>query len=81
MPDPHAGEHQAANARPFEAVGAARVIADQDLTPQLLERTVQEVIGSPEVWRSMARASAAMARPRAAFDVADRLRELAGSRA
>jgi UDP-N-acetylglucosamine--N-acetylmuramyl-(pentapeptide) pyrophosphoryl-undecaprenol N-acetylglucosamine transferase len=81
VPYPHAGEHQAANARPFEEVGAARVIADQDLTPELLERTVQEVIGDPEVWSTMARASASMARPRAAFDVAARLHELAGSRA
>jgi UDP-N-acetylglucosamine--N-acetylmuramyl-(pentapeptide) pyrophosphoryl-undecaprenol N-acetylglucosamine transferase len=78
VPYPHAGEHQAANARPFEAVGAARVIADQDLTSELLEQTVRQVIQDPEVWRSMARASASMARPRAAFDVAARLHDLAG---
>jgi UDP-N-acetylglucosamine--N-acetylmuramyl-(pentapeptide) pyrophosphoryl-undecaprenol N-acetylglucosamine transferase len=80
VPYPHAGEHQSANARPFEAVGAARVIADNDLTAELMERTVQEVIGDPEAWGAMARASASMARPRAAFDVAALLHQLADQR-
>lgn len=80
VPYPHAGDHQTANARPFAEVGAARVIADQDLTAQLLQRTVEEVIEDPDAWRAMARASASMARPRAAFDVATLLHQLADPR-
>jgi UDP-N-acetylglucosamine--N-acetylmuramyl-(pentapeptide) pyrophosphoryl-undecaprenol N-acetylglucosamine transferase len=80
VPYPHAGDHQTANARPFAEVGAARVIADQDLTAQLLQRTVQDVIADPDAWRAMARASASMARPRAAFDVATLLHQLADPR-
>jgi len=80
VPYPHAGEHQSANARPFERAGAARLIADQDLTPELLERTVQEVIEDPQLWRTMAQASASMARPKAALDVAARLHQLAEPR-
>jgi UDP-N-acetylglucosamine--N-acetylmuramyl-(pentapeptide) pyrophosphoryl-undecaprenol N-acetylglucosamine transferase len=80
VPYPHAGEHQSANALPFEEAGAALVIPDQELTAGLLEGAVREVLGDPRRWRAMASASAAMARPRAAFDVAALLAELAGQR-
>jgi len=80
VPYPHAGEHQSANALPFEEVGAALTIPDHELTAERLEAAVLEVLGDPERGRAMARASAAMARPRAAFEVAELLRQLAGPR-
>jgi UDP-N-acetylglucosamine--N-acetylmuramyl-(pentapeptide) pyrophosphoryl-undecaprenol N-acetylglucosamine transferase len=80
VPYPHAGEHQSANALPFEEAGAAFVIPDHELTAELLEETVLKVLTDPERWRAMASASASMARPRAAFDVATLLHELAGPR-
>ncbi|MGH7705305.1 MAG: undecaprenyldiphospho-muramoylpentapeptide beta-N-acetylglucosaminyltransferase [Candidatus Dormibacteria bacterium] len=81
VPYPHAGEHQSANAAPFEAAGAALVIPDHELTPELLEQAVGRVLSDPGGWRDMARASRSLARPRAAFEVADLLRRLAGTSA
>ncbi|MGC2192923.1 MAG: undecaprenyldiphospho-muramoylpentapeptide beta-N-acetylglucosaminyltransferase [Candidatus Dormiibacterota bacterium] len=80
VPYPHAGEHQSANATPFDEAGAALVIPDHELTAELLEEAVLKVLGDPERWRAMASASASMARPRAALDVAAMLQQLAGSR-
>lgn len=78
VPYPHAGEHQSANALPFEEVGAALVIADSELSAPALTRTVREVLADPARRRAMAVASAATARPRAAYDVAALLHEMAG---
>ncbi|HVB53155.1 MAG TPA: undecaprenyldiphospho-muramoylpentapeptide beta-N-acetylglucosaminyltransferase [Candidatus Acidoferrales bacterium] len=80
VPYPHAGEHQSANAQPFEEAGAALVIPDHELTAELLEGAVHRVLDDPERWRAMASASASMARPRAAFDVAALLQELSAPR-
>jgi len=80
VPYPHAGEHQTANARPFEESGAALVIADHELTAERLQAAVLKVLDDPEQWRLMARASASMARPWAAAEVAAQLRQLVGSR-
>ena len=80
VPYPHAGDHQSANALPFEEAGAALVISDSDLSAANLTSTVWDVLVDQSRWRAMADASAAAARPRAAFDVADLLRELASLR-
>ncbi|MGC1909431.1 MAG: undecaprenyldiphospho-muramoylpentapeptide beta-N-acetylglucosaminyltransferase [Candidatus Dormiibacterota bacterium] len=79
VPYPHAGEHQSANALPFEEAGAALVIPDHQLTAELLQEAVVRVLGDPVRWRTMTTASASMARPKAAFDVAALLHELAGA--
>ena len=80
VPYPHASEHQSANAEPFEAAGAALLISDPDLTPELLEEAVLRVLGDPQRWATMARASSSMARPQAAQDVALLLQQLAQTR-
>jgi UDP-N-acetylglucosamine--N-acetylmuramyl-(pentapeptide) pyrophosphoryl-undecaprenol N-acetylglucosamine transferase len=80
VPYPHAGEHQSANAQPFKESGAALVIPDHELTPQLLEQAVLKVLGEDQVWRMMAHASSSMARPQAAHDVAALLQQLARGR-
>ena len=74
VPYPHAaGDHQAANARWMAAAGAAVVIADSDLSPARLRREVDGLLGDPARLAAMARASAALARPRAAQAVAAEL--------
>lgn len=80
VPYPHASEHQSANAEPFEAAGAALLIPDQDLTADLFEEAVLRVLGDPQRWATMARASSSMARPQAAHDVALLLQQLAQTR-
>jgi UDP-N-acetylglucosamine--N-acetylmuramyl-(pentapeptide) pyrophosphoryl-undecaprenol N-acetylglucosamine transferase len=77
VPYPHAREHQTANAVPFLEAGAARLIPDPELEPALLVGTVTEILADPLRWRAMAEASASMARPRAALDVAALLAQLA----
>jgi len=74
IPYPYAaGDHQTGNARWMEQAGAARVISDADLTPELLARQVDEIVSDPARLKAMSAASAALARPNAARDVADQL--------
>ncbi|HEY6537546.1 MAG TPA: undecaprenyldiphospho-muramoylpentapeptide beta-N-acetylglucosaminyltransferase [Candidatus Dormibacteraeota bacterium] len=80
VPYPHAGEHQSANAQPFEEAGAALVIPDQELTAGRLLEAVLQVVLDEGRWRAMAQASAAQARPAAAADVARLLAEMAEAR-
>ncbi len=80
VPYPHAGEHQSANAEPYQQAGAALVIPDHELTAELLEESVGRVLGDSDRWRAMARASSSMARPRAAVDVAALLQELSAKK-
>jgi UDP-N-acetylglucosamine--N-acetylmuramyl-(pentapeptide) pyrophosphoryl-undecaprenol N-acetylglucosamine transferase len=71
VPYPHAaGDHQAGNARWMAEHGAAIVIADDELTPGRLRERVDVLVGDPERLEAMGRASAALARPRAAADIA-----------
>ncbi|MDA8330679.1 MAG: undecaprenyldiphospho-muramoylpentapeptide beta-N-acetylglucosaminyltransferase [Candidatus Dormibacteraeota bacterium] len=77
VPYPHAGQHQAANARPFAAAGAAVVVPDSELTPTAFIAEVLKILGDRQGWEGMARASAAMARPLAAEQVARALVEMA----
>lgn len=71
VPYPHASaDHQTSNARWMQEAAAAVVIADRDLTPQTLGRAVGELLADPPRLEAMARASAALARPDAARDVA-----------
>ncbi|MGH7639859.1 MAG: UDP-N-acetylglucosamine--N-acetylmuramyl-(pentapeptide) pyrophosphoryl-undecaprenol N-acetylglucosamine transferase [Candidatus Dormibacteria bacterium] len=70
VPYPHAGEHQSANALPFQEAGAALVIDEAELGPERLEVAVLEILGDADRWQRMATASRALARPEAAAEVA-----------
>jgi UDP-N-acetylglucosamine--N-acetylmuramyl-(pentapeptide) pyrophosphoryl-undecaprenol N-acetylglucosamine transferase len=71
VPYPHAtGDHQAGNARWMAEAGAAIVVPDHELTPQRLRAEVDALLGDPPRLEAMARASARLARPDAAADVA-----------
>ena len=80
VPYPHAaGDHQATNARWMEQAGAAVVIPDHELTPERLALCVGELLADPSNLRAMGNASASLARPDAARDIAEEV--LAAARA
>jgi UDP-N-acetylglucosamine--N-acetylmuramyl-(pentapeptide) pyrophosphoryl-undecaprenol N-acetylglucosamine transferase len=71
VPYPHAtADHQTANARWMEEGGAAAVVADAELTPERLRAEVDAILLDPARLAAMAAASARLARPHAARDVA-----------
>jgi UDP-N-acetylglucosamine--N-acetylmuramyl-(pentapeptide) pyrophosphoryl-undecaprenol N-acetylglucosamine transferase len=74
IPYPHAtADHQAANARFMEQAGAAVVIPDQELSGPRLAQEVARLLSDRAGLAAMARASAALARPDAAREIADEL--------
>jgi UDP-N-acetylglucosamine--N-acetylmuramyl-(pentapeptide) pyrophosphoryl-undecaprenol N-acetylglucosamine transferase len=74
VPYPHAtADHQSANARWMAGAGAAVVIPDAELDPARLRHEVERLLADPGRLATMARASAALARPEAAADVAAEL--------
>ena len=79
IPYPHAtGDHQTANARYFEQAGAAIVIPDTELSAGRLGREVGGLLADRGRLAAMARASAELARPNAAQDIAAEVLAAAG---
>ena len=71
VPYPHAtADHQTANARWMQDGGAAVAIADAELTAERLRAAVDAILLDPARLAGMAAASAGLARPDAARDVA-----------
>jgi UDP-N-acetylglucosamine--N-acetylmuramyl-(pentapeptide) pyrophosphoryl-undecaprenol N-acetylglucosamine transferase len=78
VPYPHASaDHQSANARWMEQAGAALTIPDAELNAGRLRAEVDALLSDRERLAAMARASAGLARPQAARDVAGELLEAA----
>jgi UDP-N-acetylglucosamine--N-acetylmuramyl-(pentapeptide) pyrophosphoryl-undecaprenol N-acetylglucosamine transferase len=74
VPYPHATrDHQRQNAEWMRRGGAAVVIDDAELTGPRLAQEVGSLLGDPGRLAAMARASAGLARPGAAREVADEL--------
>ena len=74
VPYPYAtADHQTTNASFMERAGAAVVIPDSELTPARLANEVGRLLSDPGRLAVMARASAAVARPNAAEDIAHEL--------
>ena len=72
IPYPFAAEnHQEFNARALVEAGAARMILDKDLTTEILSRTLDELLSSPEKLESMSAASLSLGKPNAADEIAD----------
>ena len=79
IPYPHAAaDHQTENARFFERAGAAVVIPDGELTAARLASEVGRLLGDPGRLTLMGRASAALAKPRAAQEIASEVLSAAG---
>ena len=80
VPYPHASaDHQTTNARWMADHGAAVVIPDGELTAARLAAEVAHLLAEPDRLAAMARASASLARPDAALDVAHELLEAAST--
>lgn len=78
IPFPYAADgHQLANARALERAGGARVLEQQDLTP---ERLFEEIMAlcTPDQLAQMDRAARTLAKPDAAARIADLIERLAG---
>jgi UDP-N-acetylglucosamine--N-acetylmuramyl-(pentapeptide) pyrophosphoryl-undecaprenol N-acetylglucosamine transferase len=81
IPYPYAtADHQAANARFMEQAGAAIVIPDDELSGPRLAQEVGRLLGDPPRLAAMAEASAALARPDAAREIAHELLAAADDR-
>jgi UDP-N-acetylglucosamine--N-acetylmuramyl-(pentapeptide) pyrophosphoryl-undecaprenol N-acetylglucosamine transferase len=79
VPDPHAAaDHQTTNARWMADAGAAVVVPDAELTPERLADEVGHLLADPSRLHQMAQASARLARPDAARDIAREVLEAAG---
>ena len=74
-----AGDHQTKNAETVAAAGAAIVIEDTELTPDLLVDRVK-ILLDPDVNLSMRKAAVGLARPEAATRIADVIVELASAK-
>ncbi len=80
VPYPHAtADHQSANARWMAEGGAAVVLRDDELTPDRLRTAVDAILLDPGRLAEMAAASARLARPDAARDVARAVLAAAGA--
>lgn len=75
-----AGDHQTGNAMWMQRGGAAEVITDAELTPELLRDQVNSLLGDTGRLRLMAEASKSLALPDAAATVADEVMVVGGSR-
>jgi UDP-N-acetylglucosamine--N-acetylmuramyl-(pentapeptide) pyrophosphoryl-undecaprenol N-acetylglucosamine transferase len=72
-----ADDHQSANARALEAVGAARRLDPRSLTPKDLADALRASFADPDRLVAMGQAAADLARPLAASDIATECRALA----
>ena len=80
VPYPHAsGDHQSANARWMADGGAAVVVRDGELSAERLRQEVDALLGDPLRLAAMASASARLARPHAARDIAGEVLDAAGA--
>lgn len=79
VPYPHAWKYQKENADYLAKSGAAVVLDDQRLHEELLP-AVKDLLGNPEKLASMKKAMLSLAAPRAAEEIAEQLRQLAGAR-
>lgn len=81
IPYPHApGDHQTLNAQPLVDAGGAYVVADHEATPERIGPLLEELIEDPVRLARMGASAKALARPRAADDLAAWVLELAEER-
>jgi UDP-N-acetylglucosamine--N-acetylmuramyl-(pentapeptide) pyrophosphoryl-undecaprenol N-acetylglucosamine transferase len=74
-----AEDHQTANARGLEAVGAAEVVQEARLTPEALSARILGILGDATRALAMSRAALGFGRPDAADRLAGLVERLAGS--
>ena len=75
-----ANNHQEFNARSLVDVGAAEMILQKDLTPQVLAETIRRLAGDRDLLTRMEQKASQAARPEATQAICDICLEFAGSR-
>ena len=79
VPFPRAADdHQKRNAQALERAGAAVMIEEPELTPDLLVATVKSLLGSPAQRARMAQVAHKFAHPQAGYEIARMAATLAG---
>ena len=71
-------DHQTANAREMAKAGGARMIVQDDFTPETLARQIEALAQDPEALANAAARSLSVGRPNAASDLADLVERIAG---
>ena len=71
-------DHQTANAREMAKAGGARMIAQDEFTPEMLARQIEVLAHDPEALANAASRSLSVGRPNAASDLADLVERIAG---
>ena len=74
-------DHQTANAREMAKAGGARMIAQDEFTPEMLARQIEALVHDPEALANAAARSLSVGRPNAASDLADLVERIAGGSA
>lgn len=72
-------DHQTANAEVFVREGAAWLVQQRDLSPEMLSKLLEEIFGAPDELARRARAARALAKPDAAMRLADLVESIAGA--
>lgn len=81
VPYPYAtGNHQEKNARLLEEAGGARLLRDENLTPETLGSLVRELLADPAALRAMGQAQRSLDRPDALDTIVDEMLRLSEGR-
>jgi UDP-N-acetylglucosamine--N-acetylmuramyl-(pentapeptide) pyrophosphoryl-undecaprenol N-acetylglucosamine transferase len=81
VPYPYAtANHQEKNARLLEAAGGARILLDEDLTPETLGRLVKELLADPAALEAMGKAQRRLDRPDALDVIVEEMLRLSGEK-
>ena len=79
IPYPYAAhDHQFINAKKLVDLGAARIILDQELSGEMIAKTIHSLYNHPEERAKMEEAILRLARPRAAEEIVDHCYTLVG---
>ena len=81
VPYPYAtGNHQEKNARLLEEAGGARLLRDEELTPETLGGLIRELLADPAALRAMGQAQRSLDRPDALDTIVDEMLRLSERR-
>jgi len=74
-------DHQTVNAREMAKAGGARMIPQDEFTPQVLAAQIEAVAGDPQALSNAAERALSVGRPHATSDLADLVERVAGGKA
>ena len=78
--EPRSLAEKLAGAKQLEAAGGARILLDEELTPENLSRLVKELLASPDALRAMGQAQRSLDRPDALDTIVDEMLRLSEGR-